>query len=142
MSFQSIQISLCHLKSVLNSHKSKVSCLISAGLPPKGTPMQVSLCSQMISYLNVSEISHCFQSYTAAQVSSWFPLFQMSRIEEEIDRMNEAFLQLSVQLQKRAHMSTWQKEKENSSGNHSVVISWNITIYKSYLFKFLIPRKG
>ncbi|XP_062275615.1 uncharacterized protein si:ch211-286b4.4 [Scomber scombrus] len=54
------------------------------GLPPKGTPMQ------------------------------------MSRIEEEIDRMNESFLQLSVQLQKSAHMSTWQKERENSSGNHSV----------------------
>ncbi|XP_042269345.1 uncharacterized protein LOC121898387 isoform X2 [Thunnus maccoyii] len=53
------------------------------GLPPKGTPMQ------------------------------------MSCIEEEIDRMNESFLQLSVQLQKRAHMSTWQKERENSAGNHS-----------------------
>ncbi|KAM7413317.1 hypothetical protein PAMA_020621 [Pampus argenteus] len=53
------------------------------GLPPKGTPMQLSC------------------------------------IEEEIDRMNESFLQLSMQLQNRAHMSMWQKERENSAGNHS-----------------------
>lgn len=53
----------------------------------------------------------------------------MSCLEEEIDRMNESFLQLSVQLQKRAQMSTWQNERENSAGNHSVVISWNITLY-------------
>ncbi|XP_068592031.1 uncharacterized protein [Cebidichthys violaceus] len=44
---------------------------------------------------------------------------QMSCIEEEIDHMNESFLQLSVQLQKRAQMSTWLKERENSAGNHS-----------------------
>ncbi|XP_010791697.1 uncharacterized protein [Notothenia coriiceps] len=53
------------------------------GLPPKGTPMQ------------------------------------MSCIEEEIDRMTESFLQLSVQLQKRAQMSSWLKERERSAGNHS-----------------------
>lgn len=50
----------------------------------------------------------------------------MSCIEEEIDRMNESFLLLSTQLQKRADVSTWLKERENSAGNHSAVISWNI----------------
>lgn len=49
--------------------------------------------------------------------------FQMSCIEEEIDRMNESFLLLSMQLQKRAQVSTWLKEKESSAGNHSAVIS-------------------
>ncbi|KAK2847209.1 hypothetical protein Q5P01_010208 [Channa striata] len=44
---------------------------------------------------------------------------QMSCIEEEIDRMNESFLQLTVQLQKRAQMSTLQKEREESAGNDS-----------------------
>ncbi|XP_051252661.1 uncharacterized protein LOC127361792 [Dicentrarchus labrax] len=53
------------------------------GLPPKGTPMQ------------------------------------MSCIEEEIDSMNESFLQLSVQLQERAQMSARLKERENSAGNHA-----------------------
>ncbi|XP_033971175.1 uncharacterized protein LOC117470490 [Trematomus bernacchii] len=53
------------------------------GLPPKGTPMQ------------------------------------MSCIEEEIDRMTESFLQLSVQQQKRAQMSSWLKERERSADNHS-----------------------
>ncbi|XP_029302540.1 uncharacterized protein LOC115017936 [Cottoperca gobio] len=53
------------------------------GLPPKGTPMQ------------------------------------MSCVEEEIDRMSESFLQLSMQLQKRAQMSTWLKEREKSAGNLS-----------------------
>lgn len=54
-------------------------------------------------------------------------LLQMSFVEEEIDRMNESFLQLSMQLQKRAQMSTQLKERENSAGNHPAVISWNIT---------------
>ncbi|XP_042342884.1 uncharacterized protein LOC121943427 [Plectropomus leopardus] len=44
---------------------------------------------------------------------------RMSCIEEEIDRMNGSFLQLSMQLQKRAQMSTWLKERENSGGKHS-----------------------
>ncbi|XP_067364271.1 uncharacterized protein si:ch211-286b4.4 [Channa argus] len=44
---------------------------------------------------------------------------EMSYIEEEIDRMNESFLQLSMQLQKRAQMSTLQKEREESAGNDS-----------------------
>ncbi|XP_023275672.1 uncharacterized protein LOC111665041 [Seriola lalandi dorsalis] len=44
---------------------------------------------------------------------------QRSCIEEKIDCLNESFLQLSVQLQKRAQMSTWQKERESSAGNHS-----------------------
>ncbi|XP_070685492.1 uncharacterized protein [Pempheris klunzingeri] len=52
------------------------------GLPPKGTPMQ------------------------------------MSCVEEEIDRMNESFLQLSMQLQQRAQISTLLKERENS-GNQT-----------------------
>ncbi|KAE8295323.1 hypothetical protein D5F01_LYC06249 [Larimichthys crocea] len=45
---------------------------------------------------------------------------QISCVEEEIDRMNESFLQLSVQLQKRAQVITQLKERENSAGNHSV----------------------
>ncbi|XP_029964558.1 uncharacterized protein LOC115400686 [Salarias fasciatus] len=56
---------------------------MASGLPPKGTPVQVSC------------------------------------IEEEIDRLNEFFLLLSMQLQKRAEMSTWLKEREteeNRSG--------------------------
>ncbi|KAF7667132.1 hypothetical protein LDENG_00078000 [Lucifuga dentata] len=44
---------------------------------------------------------------------------QMSCIEEQIDRMNESFLQLSVQLQNRAQISTWQRERESSAGTHS-----------------------
>ncbi|XP_034025202.1 uncharacterized protein LOC117509573 [Thalassophryne amazonica] len=48
------------------------------GLPPKGTPIQVSC------------------------------------IEEEIDRLNESFLELSVQLHHRA--LTWQKERKSSGG--------------------------
>ncbi|CAB1443715.1 unnamed protein product [Pleuronectes platessa] len=52
------------------------------GLPPKGTPIQISC------------------------------------VEEEIDRLNESFLQLSMQLQQRAPMSRWRKETQ-SAGNHS-----------------------
>ncbi|XP_055369802.1 uncharacterized protein si:ch211-286b4.4 [Betta splendens] len=48
---------------------------------------------------------------------------QMSCVEEELDRMNESFLQLSMQLQRRAHMSTRQNERENSAGDHSVKAS-------------------
>lgn len=51
--------------------------------------------------------------------------------------MNESFLQLSVQLQKRAQMITQLKERENSAGNHSVVISWNIT---HYIYNYIIQR--
>lgn len=51
----------------------------------------------------------------------------MSCVEEEIDRMNESFLHLSLQLQERAQMSTRRKERENSAGGHSAVISWVIT---------------
>ncbi|XP_074536526.1 uncharacterized protein LOC141798463 [Halichoeres trimaculatus] len=52
------------------------------GLPPKGTPVQISC------------------------------------VEEEIDRLNESFLQLSLQLQKRAQMSMCLKERENSTASH------------------------
>lgn len=72
----------------------------------------------------ISENSHYPPSTT--HVTLPFPLLQMSCVEEEIDRMNESFLQLSVQLQKRAKMSTLLKERENSAGNHAV-ISLNIT---------------
>lgn len=41
----------------------------------------------------------------------------MSFVEEEIDRMNESFLQLSVQLQKRSPV----KESENRAGDSSGV---------------------
>ncbi|XP_069546468.1 uncharacterized protein [Brachyistius frenatus] len=44
---------------------------------------------------------------------------QVSCIEEEIDRMDESFLLLSMQLQKRAQMSTWLKERDNSAGSPS-----------------------
>lgn len=84
--------------------------------------MQVTLV-QMLSSNNLIQ---------APDVSSPFPLFQMSCIEEEIDCMNESFLQLSMQLQKRAQMSTWLKEREDSAGNHSAVISWNITHIRVY----------
>lgn len=46
----------------------------------------------------------------------------MSFVEEEIDRMNESFLQLSVELQRRAQISSQPKERENGVGNHSLVI--------------------
>ncbi|KAM4567238.1 uncharacterized protein PAE49_010636 isoform 2-T2 [Odontesthes bonariensis] len=42
---------------------------------------------------------------------------QMSCVEEEIDRMHESFLQLSMQIQRRAQMSTWRKDRETSAGN-------------------------
>ncbi|XP_023817540.1 zonadhesin-like isoform X2 [Oryzias latipes] len=38
---------------------------------------------------------------------------QISCIEEEIDRMSESFLQLSMQLQRRSQMSTWLNDREN-----------------------------
>ncbi|XP_027854675.1 uncharacterized protein LOC114133186 isoform X2 [Xiphophorus couchianus] len=50
-----------------------------AGLPPNGTPVQ------------------------------------MSCVEEEIDRMSESFLQLSMQMQRRSQISTMLKERENGA---------------------------
>ncbi|KAF6736840.1 hypothetical protein FQA47_014055 [Oryzias melastigma] len=44
---------------------------------------------------------------------------EISCIEEEIDRMSESFLQLSMQLQRRSQMSTWLKERENSAENYT-----------------------
>nr|XP_020509773.2 uncharacterized protein LOC109999162 [Labrus bergylta] len=44
---------------------------------------------------------------------------QMSCVEEEIDRLNECFLQLSVQLQKRARMGIWPKESEDSAAGNA-----------------------
>ncbi|KAM8904697.1 uncharacterized protein AB9W97_008232 isoform 6-T6 [Spinachia spinachia] len=55
---------------------------------------------------------------TAGCPSKGTPM-QTSCIEDEIDRMSESFLQLSVQLQKRARMSTWLKEREKRAGNNS-----------------------
>ncbi|XP_063762752.1 SCO-spondin isoform X2 [Eleginops maclovinus] len=72
------------LEQLVTNLKRSSSENTDTGLPPKGTPMQ------------------------------------MSCIEEEIDRMTESFLQLSVQLQKRAQISSWQKEREDSAGNYSV----------------------
>ncbi|XP_014845642.1 PREDICTED: uncharacterized protein LOC106919650 isoform X3 [Poecilia mexicana] len=40
---------------------------------------------------------------------------QMSCIEEEIDRMSESFLQLSMQMQRRSQISTMLKERENGA---------------------------
>lgn len=50
----------------------------------------------------------------------------MSFVEEEIDRMNESFLQLSVQLQKRSPVSTQLRESENRAGDSSGVIRRNV----------------
>lgn len=50
---------------------------------------------------------------------------QMTFIEDEIDRLNESFLQLSVQLQQNLHTDTRSKVTENSAGSSFVVINWN-----------------
>lgn len=50
---------------------------------------------------------------------------QMTFVEEEIDRLNESFLQLSVQLQQKRHADTWSEVTENSAGSSFVVISMN-----------------
>ncbi|XP_026169217.1 uncharacterized protein LOC113134191 [Mastacembelus armatus] len=71
------------LQQLISNLKQSSTENTDTGLPPKGTPIQ------------------------------------MSCVEEEIDRMNESFLQLSMQLQQKAQMSTRQKESENSAGNHS-----------------------
>ncbi|XP_034557340.1 zonadhesin [Notolabrus celidotus] len=44
---------------------------------------------------------------------------QISCVEEVIDHLNESFLQLSLQLQKRAQMSMWLKERESSAASRS-----------------------
>ncbi|KAM6987470.1 uncharacterized protein LKV04_010315 [Tautogolabrus adspersus] len=44
---------------------------------------------------------------------------QMSCVEGEIDRLNECFLQLSVQLQKRTQIGTWLKESEDSAAGNA-----------------------
>ncbi|XP_047449314.1 uncharacterized protein LOC125013066 [Mugil cephalus] len=58
------------------------------------------------------------ETASSRRVPPWLPPkgtpVQMSCIEEEIDCMNESFLQLSMQLQKRAQI-----EREDSAGNHS-----------------------
>ncbi|AWO99018.1 putative SCO-spondin-like [Scophthalmus maximus] len=60
-------------------------------------------------------------SWSSSSLTSGQPRTQaqISCVEEEIDRLNESFLQLSMQLQKRAQMSSWHKERERSAGNHS-----------------------
>lgn len=50
-------------------------------------------------------------------------LLQASFVEEEIDRMNESFLRLSVELQNRTRLSLQPREGDGSVGNHSAVIS-------------------
>lgn len=47
----------------------------------------------------------------------------MTFVEEEIDRLNESFLQLSVQLQRKLHADTRSEVTENSPGSSFVVIS-------------------
>ncbi|XP_036006210.1 uncharacterized protein LOC118556590 [Fundulus heteroclitus] len=51
---------------------------------------------------------------------------QMSCVEEEIDRMSESFLQLSVQLQRRAEISTMLKERDSSAGDQARETSTNM----------------
>lgn len=51
----------------------------------------------------------------------------MTFIEEEIDRLNESFLHLSVQLQQKLHADMQSKVTEDSAGNSFVVNSWNLT---------------
>ncbi len=60
----------------------------------------------------------------------------MSFVEGEIDRLNESFLQLSVQLQSKAQMSS-RLERESSACNHAVVISWNSAYY---IYNYIIQR--
>ncbi|CAG6003426.1 unnamed protein product, partial [Menidia menidia] len=48
---------------------------------------------------------------------------QMSCVEEEIDRISESFLQLTMQIQRRAQMSTWRNEGENSVENQRPITS-------------------
>lgn len=50
---------------------------------------------------------------------------QMTFVEEEIDRLNESFLQLSVQLQQKLHADMQSKATENGAGSSFVVISRN-----------------
>lgn len=47
----------------------------------------------------------------------------MTFVEEEIDRLNESFLQLSVQLQRKLHADARSEVAENSAGSSLVVIS-------------------
>jgi len=56
----------------------------------------------------------------------------MSCVEEEIDHMNESFLQLSMQIQRRVQMSAWQKDRESSAGNHEVIVHYTLQI--SYIY--------
>ncbi|XP_024910932.1 uncharacterized protein LOC112486961 [Cynoglossus semilaevis] len=44
---------------------------------------------------------------------------KISCIEEEMDHLNESFLQLSMQLQSRAQASRWENERETSAEKHS-----------------------
>lgn len=46
---------------------------------------------------------------------------QMSCVEEEIDRMSESFLQLSMQMQRRSQISTMLKERENGAAEKAVI---------------------
>ena len=46
---------------------------------------------------------------------------QVSSIEEEIDRLNESFLHLSLQLQKRGQMHTQRWESQHTSTDHAAV---------------------
>lgn len=46
-------------------------------------------------------------------------------MEDEIDRLNESFLRLSVELQNRAGLSPRPGEGGGSVGNHLAVISSN-----------------
>ncbi|GLD57311.1 zonadhesin-like isoform X1 [Lates japonicus] len=67
-------------------------------------------------------ISHLRQSSAEGTDTGLSPNgtpMQISCIEEELDRLNESFLQLSVQLQKRAQISAWQKEREKHAANDS-----------------------
>lgn len=50
------------------------------------------------------------------------PLLQASFVEEEIDRMNESFLRLSVELQNRTRLSLQPGEGDGSVGNHSSAV--------------------
>lgn len=95
--------------------------LIVAGSPPKGTPMQVALyrSSSAASFKN----SFCSPNVAPS------PLSQASFVEEEIDRLNESFLRLSVELQNRTRPSLQPREGDGSVGNHSAVISTKNCIY-------------
>lgn len=86
---------------------------------------------KQVSHLQ-GHLSRYFLNHKVLECGGWpriaMPLrssLQMTFVEEEIDRLNESFLQLSVQLQQKHHADMRSKVTENSAGSSFVVIIWN-----------------